>query len=128
MSKHIAIVVATAVRSPTTREEMDGKDRDRDIRVMVAHLEAILGDEVDLIPIIAIIVASRVTIEGVSFLFPLKITFIIQVVLIARVDLYLSRVHRDRPSSTSPVSTFLHPSSSISTNISPRHPVTRVKC
>ena len=39
---------------------MDGRDKDRDI-IEVAHPIAVLGDEADLIPMVAINVVSRVT-------------------------------------------------------------------
>ena len=47
-------------KSPTTMEVVDGRDRDMDKRVLVALPIAVPGDEVNLVPIAAISVASRV--------------------------------------------------------------------
>ena len=49
-------------KSPTTMEVVHGRDRDRDRdkRVLVALPIAVPGDEVNLVPIVAISVASKV--------------------------------------------------------------------
>ena len=74
--EHATTKTVIAVRSLTAVGVVDGKDRDkdRDIRVVVAHRVVVLGDEADLVPMVVISVASRVTARSS----PTKITFIIR--------------------------------------------------
>ena len=60
MPEHAAMETTIVVRSSTAMEVVDGKDRPRDTRVMVARPTMVLGDEVDLVPIVVINVASKV--------------------------------------------------------------------
>ena len=70
MPEHAVTGAVIAVRSLTTVGAVDGRDmdKDRDIRVVVARQAVVLGDEVDLVPIVVISVASRVT-TGMSVFF-----------------------------------------------------------
>ena len=57
MTEHMAMVVAIAVRLPTIVEVVDGRNN----RVVVACPTTFQGDEVDLVFMVIISVASRVT-------------------------------------------------------------------
>ena len=86
--EHMASAAVIVVKSLTAVRAMDG--RDRDSRVMVACRAVVLGDKVDLVPMIVINVASRV-IAGRSVLFlPSKDHLYHPGALIARAGLHHS--------------------------------------
>ena len=82
MPKHMAMVATIIIRSPTTMEVVDGRDRDRDRdrdnKVVVAHLAVVLGAEANSVFMVAIVCPTGSPQEKVSFLFTSKITFVIQ--------------------------------------------------
>ena len=68
MPEHAATATVTAVRLSTAIEAMNGRDKNRNNILMVAHPAAVLGDKDDLVPMVAISMASSV---GRSVLFVL---------------------------------------------------------
>ena len=118
--KHTTTTTMIVVRSLTVVVAVDGRDRDkdRDIRVVVARRAVVLGDEANLVPMVVISVVSRVT-TGMGVLFvPNKDHLYHLGALIARAGLHHFRVHRDKLSPASPVSPpLIRPSSSTSTSI-----------
>ena len=101
MPKHAVTVAATIVRLPTA---VDGIDKDRDNRVVVARPAQILRDAADLVPMVAISVVNRV-IAGRSVLsIPIIHHHYHLGANIVRATLHHSRVCRDRLSPTIPVS------------------------
>ena len=128
MPEHKTTVVVTTVRLPTAVKVVDGRDKDRDSRVVVAHPAVLLEDEANLVPIVVISVAYRVTI-GRSVLFvPIRDHLYHLGALIARVGLLHFRVRRDRSDPSILVSPPLRLSNSTSTSIVLRRSVTRVIC
>ena len=98
----MAIVIVTIVRSPTVVEVMDGRDKDN--RVVVAHLAVVPRDEANLVPMVSISMASKVTVRrGVPFV-PIRDHHYHLEELIAKAGLHPSRVRRDILSPASPVS------------------------
>ena len=74
MPEHRARVEAATIRSPTVMEAVDGKDS----KVAVAHLTIAPRNKVDLVLLVAISVASKVTVEKkMSFSLSLEITIVI---------------------------------------------------
>ena len=97
--KHVATAIVIAIRSLTIVGMVDGKDMD--IRVVVARLAVVPGDEADVVPMVVISMASRVT-TGIGVLFiPNKDHLYHPGAFIARVGLHHFRVHRDRLSPAS---------------------------
>ena len=89
----MAIAASIIVSSPTIVEAVDGRDRNRDNRVVVARPTTVLGDEVDLVPMVAISVANRVTLGKNVFFIRIKDHNCHPEAPIARAGLYPSRVH-----------------------------------
>ena len=107
MLEHTTTAVVTVVRFLTLVEVVDGSDRGS--RVVVAHPITILRAEVDLVPMVVINVASRVTVGRSVLSIPIRDHFYYHLgVLIAKTGLLHFKVHRDKPF---PQVWFHHPSS-----------------
>ena len=123
MLNHTATATMIVMRFPTVVQVVDGRDN----RIVVAHRAIVLGDETDLIPMVVISAASRVT-EGKSVLFiPSRDLLYHLEALMARASLDHFKVLRDRPNPANLISPpLIRPSSSTSTSIILRCPVTRI--
>lgn len=127
MPKHASTAVVIAIRCPTEVEVVDGRDKDRDNRVMVAHPAMVLRDEADLVHMVAIIMASRVTAGRSILSVPIRDHLYHLGALINRVGLHHFGVCRDGPSLASLVSPpLICSSSSNNTSIVLKHLVTKV--
>ena len=111
------MVLVIVVRSPTAVEVVGVRDRNKDNRVLVARPVAVFKGKEDLVPMVVISVASRVTVERNVFFVSIRDHRCHPGAHIARTGLQSSRANRDRLITISLVSSLLHPNSrtSIST-------------
>ena len=103
---------------------MDDKDRDRDNRAVVTRPAVVLGDATDLVPVVAISVASRVGASvGRNILFvPIRDHHYHLGAFIVKAGLHHSKVHRDRLNPANNCSDLAAISVPVS---SPRRPITK---